>query len=296
LLGKVVLSVLVLSGITDVACTQGESARPYYGVTPHRIDLIPPGTVLDKGPPKGWSHLIIKSHPHPGTGDMAKVNESTYQLASFIFTGFVANVRGEQVGGQVQYRLEHVAVGLGTNIKGRDTIISPETQQRLGANLSLLARVVFDKTYQMQQDVMVAVSSNTLAVVDTPAVMLRGNKHRPVILRYTLLVDPKTGHLDTVLWLIDKDDQGRYVGPSSPIEWLPENKVQEVVLHVDGNEFTLGVPSENAFAASTLPQGKKQIIFPDDLKPIAGQRRLTVEMARQLEGRLKEILLWAAQH
>jgi hypothetical protein len=291
LFGKAILSVLVVSGITDVACTQGVSQRADNEVTPHRIELLPPGTIIGQGPPKGWSFLVIKTHPRPGTGDMAKVNDSTYHLASFLFTGFVANARAEQVGGRVQYRLDKVATGLGTRINRQDIIISPETQRRLGANLGLLARVVLDKTYALQQDNLVVVSFNTMAIVDTHAVMLRGTGHRPVILRYSLLLDAGTGKLETLVWMIDRDNQGKYTGVGGTIEWLPPNKVQDVILHVDGKEFTLGVPTENAFGISELPRGQKQLAMPDDLKPIAGQKRLGVEAARHLERRLREMLL-----
>jgi hypothetical protein len=289
--GKALLSLLVVCCLTDFACTQTDNPRSTYGVTPHRAELIPPGTVVDREPPKGWSFLVIKSHPKPGSGDISKVNENTNRLASFIFTAFVANAKAEKVGNETQYRLNRVAVGLGTRINGKDVILSPDTQARLGADLRLLARVVLDRTYEMQKEVIIVVNSYTLAVVDTPAIMLRGTQHRDVVIRYILLLDPKKGSLDVLCWLIDKDNQGRYTGASGPIEWLPRNMVQDVNLHVDGNEFgPLGVPTDRAFATARLPKGEQQIPLPDDLKTTAGMQRYTPELAMQMEKRLRELM------
>jgi hypothetical protein len=293
-LGKALLSVLVVCSLTDVACTQGDNACLAYGVIPHRIEQIPPGTVVGNEAPRAWSYLVIKSYPRPGSGDVAQLSETTKQLASMLVTVMVASAQPEQVDGQSQYRLSRVAVGLGTRINGQDVIISPATQKRLGANLGFLARMVLDKANERQQENLVVVNSRTLALVDTDAAMIRYRQHRPVILRYALLLDPMTGRLDSLVWGIDRDSQGRYLGAFGPIEWLPPSKVQDVALDVDAREFTLGVPSELAFALTALPQGQKQIPLTDDWKAVAGQPRLTPALAQFLETKLREVARRAA--
>src|SRR5262249_17726815 len=147
-----------------------------------------------------------------------------------LFTAFVANVEEERVGGEVGYRLSAIGFGVGTSINGRDTIISPTTQQRLGANVGLLARQVLAKVYDGEQNVGRAAFPRTMALVDPPMVMLRGNRPRPIVIRYALLVDARTGRLETLAWLLDRDDRGGYQGPASPIEWLPPNKISDAVL------------------------------------------------------------------
>jgi len=286
--GKALLCVLGLCCLTDVACVPGDHGPPAYRVIPQRIEQIAPGTVVGNAAPKGWSHLVIKSYLHPGSGDVAQLSETTRQLAGFLITVMVARAQEEQVDGQIRYRLSRVAVGLGTRINGRDVIISPATQQRLGANLGFLARIVLDKANESQQENLVVIKSRTLAVVDTDAALVRNGKHRPVMLRYALLLDPITGRLDSLVWGIDCDPQRRYRGAFGPIEWLPPNKVQEVALDVDAKEFTLGIPSELAFALTALPRGQKQIPLPDDWKVVASQPRFTPAMAQLLENKLRE--------
>src|SRR5689334_16259264 len=67
------------SGDLDVA------ARP--------LDLIPAGTVIDNEAPRGWSHLLLKSRPRPGAGDVAQLSANHRELASFLFTALVADVQ-----------------------------------------------------------------------------------------------------------------------------------------------------------------------------------------------------------
>jgi hypothetical protein len=282
-LATAALSIFALGWLANASRSAPEGAAP-------RFELMQPGTVVGKEPPKGWSHLVIKSHPRIRPDDLRLVSPLTAELSSFLFTAFVANVDEERAGGQVRYRLGAIAFGVGTSINGRDTIISPATQQRLGANVGLLGGQVLAKVYDGQQNVRLAAFTRTMALVDTPMVMLRGNRHRPIIIRYALLVDANTGRLETLAWLLDRDDRGGYQGPASPIEWLPPNKINDAVLRVDTNEITLGVPSDNAFALVRLPEGQKQIAFPEDVKGVAAEANPSAAWAGWLEGKLRELL------
>ena len=50
------------------------SVRPapprHFEVTRQQAPFIPTGTVIGSGPPAGWTHLIVKSRPQPGAGDV----------------------------------------------------------------------------------------------------------------------------------------------------------------------------------------------------------------------------------
>jgi hypothetical protein len=259
-----------------------------YDVTPRPIERLVPGTVVGDGPPPGWSHLVIKSVPRPGAGDTDRLTPSTRALASFIFTAFVAHVRPETVEGRTRYRLAHLAMGLGTAVKGRDTILSPDTQARLGARLGFLQRLVLSGAYGMQGEVQVVARSRGCAFVDAPTLLLRRGKHRSVTLRYALLVDDRTGHLDALLWLLDR--QADPDAPASRVRLLPRNLIEDCVLHVDAHEFTLGVPTDRAFAAAELPPARAQLSFPDDLKAPAARPLLTPAEARRLEAGLRRLV------
>jgi hypothetical protein len=294
--GKVLFLLIGACSVTNVYCQPNDRLMGVYDVTARPMALIQPGTVIGNRPPQGWSHLIIKSFPRTTAGDMDKVSNLALQMSSLLSTAFLANV--EAVPGQgaspPHYRLGAMAIGFATRIQGKDTIISPDTQRQLGADFGFIARQVLAAAYERQQDARVVARSETSAIVDTPAYMLRGTRHRPVILRYALLVDAQTGRLDTLLWLIDRDNRGGYVGPSSPMQWLPPNKIQDCEMHVDAGEFTLGVAAEDAFAIMHIPRGVKEIPFSDDLKGLAAQPRLSAGMATAMEGKLREALRRAA--
>ncbi len=293
LLGKALFSVLMVCCVTNAACPQLSDVRPNYDVNPRRVPLIKPGTVIGKEAPKGWSHLVIKSHPRAAAGDVKQMSDGNLKLCSLLFTGIVANVQAEGSGALKRYRLTGLGVGLGTRIKDQDVIITHDDQQ--GANLRLLERIVLSKAQEKLQDLTLVARSDTMTIMDAPGVMVRDGKHRPVVLRYAMLVDAKAGGLETLLWLIDRDDKGNYKGVAGDIEWLPPNKMEDCILHVDANEFSLGVPTDNAFAMNRMVQGQKQIAFADDLKAPAGKARLTADLANEMETKLRDALKRAAK-
>jgi hypothetical protein len=251
-------------------------------VTVRPLERIPAGTVIGNDAPTGWTHLLLKSHPRPGAGDVAQVSADHLQLAGLLFTALVAEVRQE--GGR--HRLARVAVGLGTRVGGKDVIITPQTQQSLGANLGLLARMVLARADEKLAGVVSVARSPSLAVFDAPNLMLRGGRHRPMVLRYAVLLEPTTGRLDTLVWLLDPEEGSS----AEAAEWLPPAKVDEGVLHVDGREFTLGFPNERSFALCRLPAGQRRLTFPEPLRALACQPRLSEALAVDLEARLRAVL------
>lgn len=294
LLGKMLFGVLLGCCITTAACPQGDAGRPKYDVNPRRVDLIPAGTVIEKGPPKGWSHLVLKSHPRAAAGDYERIAPVAVQNAGLLFTGIVANVHPDRPGGQARHRLAGLAVGMGTRIGEKDTIITPETQRKLGANLGFIGRTVLSRAYEKLQDLQLVARSDTMAVLDAPNVMVREGKHKRVLLRYAVLVDAATGQLDTLLWVIDRDDKGA-LKAAGPAQWLPPGKTEDLVLHVDAREFSFGVPSEIAFAIDKMIKGDKEVELADALVGPAGKARLTAEQAAELEAGLRAAMQKASK-
>jgi hypothetical protein len=295
LIGKALLSVLMVCCLTDIACSESKPASSAYDVTQRRLDLIPAGTVIGKEAPEGWTHLLIKSHPHPGGGDTKELSSTADRLSRFLFTAILANVKAEKNDRDTRYKLAQVAVGVGTSINNMDTIITPQTQRGLGANLGLLARVVLHTSQEKLGDIVVVARSDTMMVFDVPSLMVREERHKPVVLRYAVLVDVKTGRLDTLLWVLDREEYDRHDGPAGDIQWLSANKIEDCVLHVDSSEFSLGQPTEKAFALIHAPRGKKEIAVGDDLKPLVTRRRFSPATAAELEKKLHDALKQAAE-
>ncbi len=261
-------------------------------VTPRPVAMIPPGTVLADGPPPGWTNLIIKSHPRVGPESIDKVSATIAGMTSLLFTAILADVEKEtRAGRAARFTLSKVAAGVGTEVDGQDMVLSSETQEELGADLGFLDRTVLSGGEAEVRRIRCVARSPTMAVLDAPNILLLQGKHRRVVLRYVLLVDPQTGRLDTLLWHLAPNEQGQHAGPVGPMQWLPANKVVDCVLHVDPGEFLLGFPTTIAFAMQRTPQGRQTLDVPDGLKSAAAQSKLTPTTARQLEEQLRGLLL-----
>jgi hypothetical protein len=288
LIGKTLLSVLMVCCLTDVACSDVKSESA-YDVTLRRLEQIPPGTVIGKEAPKGWSNLILKSYSRPGAGDVRQLSPTADRLTRLLFTAILADVKPDKSDGDgKKYKLAKVAVGLGMRIGGEDVVITPDTQKQLGADLGLLARVVLRKSQEKLSDIVVVARSVTFLVFDSPSFLVVDNKHKSIVLRYAILVDERTGRLDTLVWAVGRDADGNYGQPIGAIQWLPANLTGDCILHIDGNEFSLGQPTERAFAITETPKGQKEIKIGDNLKPLAARPRFSSATAAELESKLRE--------
>ena len=289
-IGKLLLSLCMVCCLTDVACSNGKSDLT-YDVTLRHLAQIPPGTVIDKEAPKGWSNLILKSYSRPGAGDVKELSSIADHLARLLFTAIVAEVQPDKRSSDAKrYKLAKVAVGVGIHIGRKDTVITPDTQNRLGADLGLLARVVLRKAQEKLGDISVVARSATFLVFDSPVFMVVGSKHKPIVLRYAVLVEGQTGRVDTLVWVLGREEDGKYTEPIGAIQWLPPNLTGDCILHVDGNEFSLGQPTERAFAIISPPKGQKEIKVSDDLKSLIARPRFSLSTAAELETKLRQAL------
>ena len=142
---------------------------------------------------------------------------------------------------------------------------------------------------QLQQIYGVA-RSRTMAILDAPSTLLLDKKHQQVVLRYAVLVDLQTGRLDTLLWLLDREDRDEDSEPLSPLQWLAPDKLEDCALHVDPDDFFLGIPGPKAFAMERMPQGRQAIEFPNELKSTAAAAEFTPASAQALERALRKLL------
>jgi hypothetical protein len=290
LIGKTLLSVLMVCCVTDVACSDPKSESA-YDVTLRRLSQIPPGTVIAKEAPKGWSNLIIKSYSRPGAGDVRQLSPAADRLARLLFTAILADVQPDKNDGTAKgYRLAKTAIGLGTRIGGKDIVITPDTQKRFGADLGWLDRVVLRKSQDKLEENLVVARSAAFLVFDSPTFLVVGTKHKSIVLRYAIVVQEQTGRLDTLVWAIRRDADGKYGEPIGAIQWLPSNLTGDCILHIDGNEFSLGQPTERAFAITEPPKGQKEINIGDDLKPLAARPRFSPATAAELESKLRQAI------
>src|SRR5262249_14142356 len=89
-------------------------------------------------------HLVIKSRPRVRPGEEknipATARSLTVRMSQWMVTSFVADVRPETRGHETRYHLRAVALGLGTNVGGRDVVITPGTAEDHGGAIGRCAQ------------------------------------------------------------------------------------------------------------------------------------------------------------
>jgi hypothetical protein len=271
-----------------------------YDVTAAEPELIAPGSVIERGPPAGWSHLVIKSEPRVKPGEAARVplppfwgREKVLRQASWMFTAFTADVVEERQGPHARHRLRAVGLGLGAKVNGRDTVLVPGDVDRYFGDLDFLEKKIRRETletgYKVQRQARIAVHSPLFALVDTPVAFRCGEKNRMVRFRYALLVDTPTGRLDVLCWRLGGED-GRCADPARAV-LLPPSDIDPAELIPDPAEFkALNIPSELAFGVDDLPPHRLEVTIPAELRDLAGRTRFTPDEARALGDGLRKLL------
>lgn len=281
--------VLAAAGLTGWAVWPSAPPAPdwsaEYDLAARPPDLIPPGTVVERSPPPGWSHLVIKSLPRVRLADRDKLPALTVRMAAWMFTAFLADVQPDAG----RHRLRAIALGFGASASGRDTVITAETGKQFGADFGFLnaGKEILTKAYERQAKGVVVVHGPTLGLLDTPVWFRCGDKNRLVRYRYALLVDAPTGRLDVLLWSLGTDDGT--CGDRSEVVRIEPGTIDEAELIPDLNEFTVGVPSEAGFGVDRLPTHAERYVLPPELRPLAGRTRFTPAEAHALETGLRKL-------
>ena len=279
----------VVSVFVVATCPTIEAAEALIDVQPTTLPHIEPGTVVEDHAPKGWSHLILKSQPRVAAGDIDKVPNIVLRHSDFLFTAFAADVARDSSGAATSFWLKRVGAGLGTQVKGKPTIVSSRTHRALGADLGLLRATVLSQSEKQLNLTMRVARTPTMVVFDAPGYYAEKDRHVPIALRYHVLVDAATGQLNTVTWLLKIFTKPpRYEFVEGTVRLLKPSVVEESVLHVDANEFIVGVPKPSAFALSSLPPGTELPMSPS-LRRLADRVRFSTEEVVTLER-----LLWQA--
>ena len=250
------------------------------------VSAIRPATVVDDQPPSAWSHLIVKSHTRVGAGDTRKVPSRDLRMASRFSMVMLANVYRTNSN---QYELQNIGVGCAAKIKGQDTVVSPDTHKKLGADLGFFEGFLLKEMCKRQAKVGLVGYQPTTGIIDVPAAVRWRGQNQMMIVRYALLVDSKTGQLDSFVWLVDPD---KAVTKSvvSNIQWLATNCVDHCVLHVDSRQYRFGtIPSDTAYAALSIPRGQQQLRVTESTQQLLGSKRFSAADVAKVEQVLRSL-------
>jgi hypothetical protein len=232
---------------------------------------IPAGTRFVAEPPTGWSNIILFVVPRLASGDVEAVSSTIARYSELFNVVILANSLRSASG---TYHLEKVALGTSTKIDGQNTIITSDSQERLGARLNVIGSTVLSGNEKELAELSQAARSPTTMLIDAPLRMLHEDKHRMMTCRFAIWVVPDTGEIGTLAWLLDDPEpqQKEYVLVEEAFQYLPKNMREDRVLNVREDLFFLGIPGGSAFAAVRIPQGTP-FRYTAKMKAYAGQRR-----------------------
>ena len=249
----------------------GESTRsqaPVSGfpfpVSPARLVQLDAGTQLQgEGPPSGWSHLVIKSIPRLATGDLDTVSAQAFEIAQRIRPLIVADVRHSSSDPQSPFHLDRVGVGLcapSRDGKGDVVVSSSSVEGSLGPWSAKQRLILAALSFETSRARMAAATSS-FALVRTPVNFLVSGVHQKINFYYALLVDARTGDLQTLVW---PDCTSASPPSSSPnTARRLSSAVFDLPQDVSVSRILGKIPISWSFAIRELPSGTDVSISPE---------------------------------
>lgn len=245
-------------------------------IEPQRIDRIAPGTVVFDPSSRGLSDVILFIKGKLEAGDTDVVNDTTRFYGDLFNLVYMANVKKADNG----FKLDTVAVGFSSKIEGRDIVVNSETARDLGLNLNIIGRSVLSGNERALQDIAVMAKNDQCVVMDAPAIVRFNGRNERMVVRFFIWTSGADGQLGTTVWLLAKNEKG-YMLAEDSFNFLPPQMVEERVLHVDGSQFTLGIPSATAFAMTAIPEGRS-FKFTDRMRRVAAVETFTTQTFNEL--------------
>lgn len=240
-----ILAMTVLIGGTTRA------ADPSVTVVPR----VPAGVVVADPAATRWNRVIYLAVSRITHGDAASVPEtvrSRVQRFTLALLATVTNANSPEE--PPSYQLAEVGAGYAVPLSGRLTVISTENPPSQ-AGIDYLGRQVLAANGRNLGEVRRKGISSTAQVVDVDALFHHRGRHTPLVMRHFIWVEPRSGRCTCCVWLLAKQQRGGFTPAGFPPRWLQEGTRDNRAIHVDDDEFFLGMPTREAFALTSLPPG-----------------------------------------
>jgi hypothetical protein len=240
------------------------------------LPRIPPGTVIGKTAPAGWSNFIMMAVPTISKEDLRDAPKlATHYAQMFKFT-LLAQTEKSKDG----YRLKTLARGFAMSVRGREIIV--ESKRTFGGDLGAFgSRILADNEKAIDTDFPQVARTPTMIVCDLQAIMRKADDHVRMLLRHAVVVDPDTGKTYTFIWLLSKTRAG-YSLAEKEMQFIPENLREERMLSFLRSKFVLGLPTGEAIGLVRTPKGEA-VPWTPELEKVAAAKEFTKEQVIELE-------------
>lgn len=233
-----------------------------------------------------WNRLVLLATPAIHSGDVNRLNAGMKSAATKCALTVMATVSKQSS----QFVLREVAVGYSVPIAGAQTTISSSTAAEQGADLGFIERQVLRGNEKRFAEVKQIAQTSTLTAFDAPTIFSTTSGHRLMVMRHLCWIDPRTGEGAMLVWLLDAKKGG--VGgrvfdlPMRLVRW---GSIETRNIHVDGDAFVFGIPSETAFGLESLPPGA-DIPWTNSAKQVAGRASYTQQEVIELANAMNDAI------
>lgn len=257
------------------------------------VSQLPRGTWIGPQPPPGWSDIVFVSTPRVVHGDVQSLSSTVLRYAEMLHLVVLADVEKvtPEDGQTPRHRLRRVGFGLAVAAGGALQVVTgPRDSELPQPELGILDSQVVAGAAESLEEMRVLARRTTLALIDSPAVFHQGGENRHRILRMLIWVDPASGRLGQLLWLLreQSDDQLRMA--LNHAVYLPTPFHEKRQLTVDDDEFNFfGLPKPKAFALVRLPPGRP-IPIEGSLGQVLSRRSYSTEQLREFVDGIMRVL------
>jgi len=286
--GSVVLSGVLLAALLPAVASAVEQPAAPPAVQP--LPTVPPGTPVGDRAAARWNRLLLAAVPRIAAGDTGSIPSAVRDRLGqcpLVLLATVRRVAGAD--GSPSHRLEEVGAGYAAAVGGRFEVIDTENPPP-AANVDFIGRQVLAQNGRALVGLQRVGGSETVLVFDAESLLFREGRHGDFLMRHFVWVDPASGECSMCVWLLVKRSDGGLAVVEEPPRWLAAGTREDRAIHVDGNEFLLGIPTRRAFALLDLPPGRPLAWSPalrglavEPICPPATVRSLAAELDHRLQ-------------
>ncbi len=235
---------------------------------PVPISRLPAGIVVPENSTSSmgsgpWNRLILLATAELSSGDLDRMSGLVQGYATLFHIVYLARVEAQPTG----FTLAEVGIGFARKFEGRLVTVSSNSPEPASADLGFIQRQLLRANENAVERITIIAQNQQAQLIEAPTLMTGAEGHREVQVRFLININAK-GELRTAVWRQSADSaQGVH---DSRLVLLAPNLHELRRMHVDGREFTLGMPSPRAFALEGLPPGTVRELSIEEARLISG--------------------------
>jgi hypothetical protein len=253
---------------------------------PTAVPRIPAGTSVAAATANRFNRVIYQAVSRITAGDADRVPSAIRGRVSMFTFAMLATVA--HAGDSAGYRLVEVGVGYAVPLGGQLTVVDTEAPPA-AAGIDRLGRQVLSANGRNLGSLRLVGKNDLMQVIDIDALVRVGSRHAPLTMRHFIWADPASGRVASCIWLLQKRNTGTYAPLGTPPRWLHEGTHDNRSIHVDASKFILGLPTQEAFAISSLPPGS-ELTWTTALQQVAALPIYSDANLQQLTAAISEAL------